>query len=823
MAMTRMTTTARRDERRFSWWKAECVSCDPWHDSSSRDKEAEWWMNAMQYRNAFQPIGSSDEQNRMRYEGEREKRGLWGSREITATWLGKKKTLSHKFPSSGRNSHRIIVTHFIVFLAIQRFTTTCPHGIMSDSNWAIHPHNRISITFVTPSSWTSSHSRIWTSVNIHQVNFFFGRTILIFIMNSLDSNGVMGPSSIVVMGSSPSLGGMGSSVGGVMGQTSSSLGGSMSGNTAMDSAAALLQRARADKTYNRRSYAHAKPPYSYISLITMAIQNSPSKMLTLSEIYQFIMDLFPYYRANQQRWQNSIRHSLSFNDCFVKVPRTPDKPGKGSFWTLHPDSGNMFENGCYLRRQKRFKCESLNHSFFLLLLLHSDQNSFLIVQSFLSVLVIGAGGQTGLLEHHHSSHHRSSSSKNGADGTTSHDDDDEDLPVGNGSSPMNGSGLDVYHKYADHHHKYISDHHHHMDGIVSKYDKYNSHLYQPSGASKIDLDGVNDMKVTPNGTLTDSGQNQQISAVTAASSGQYQQQPQSHLNGSGHQHPHQQQQNQQQNQNQSMLDSMQQQQQQHPNPPPPHHNPNLLTSQSSYPRSSTSESLMNYNSMMISTSGGGGSGGGGGNGANGHNHQNSNNTNGHGGSGSPAGSIGSSASVSSNSSQSHNHNNHNSSSIVTSSASHLHPAHHAALLHHHHQFKMSPNLMDPTSVHHHSSHPHHGHHPHHHHPAFNPAAAVHHHPFSINSIIHAAAADFGAGLSNKETMKLYELGYTSSGGYPSSLSPLSPHSIQSHPHHPHHQDPSSASAAAAAYAYHAAAATAAGSHPVSSIYHTTSI
>uniref|UniRef100_A0A3B4XU24 Fork-head domain-containing protein n=1 Tax=Seriola lalandi dorsalis TaxID=1841481 RepID=A0A3B4XU24_SERLL len=106
----------------------------------------------------------------------------------------------------------------------------------------------------------------------------------------------------------------------------------------------------------RRSYTHAKPPYSYISLITMAIQQSGSKMLTLNEIYQWIMDLFPFYRQNQQRWQNSIRHSLSFNDCFIKVPRSPDKPGKGSFWALHPDSGNMFENGCYLRRQKRFKC-----------------------------------------------------------------------------------------------------------------------------------------------------------------------------------------------------------------------------------------------------------------------------------------------------------------------------------------------------------------------------------------------------------------------------------------------------------------------------------
>ncbi|KAK7904816.1 hypothetical protein WMY93_017423 [Mugilogobius chulae] len=58
-----------------------------------------------------------------------------------------------------------------------------------------------------------------------------------------------------------------------------------------------INRSRDPKTY-RRSYTHAKPPYSYISLITMAIQQSPSKMLTLAEIYQWIMDLFPFYRQN---------------------------------------------------------------------------------------------------------------------------------------------------------------------------------------------------------------------------------------------------------------------------------------------------------------------------------------------------------------------------------------------------------------------------------------------------------------------------------------------------------------------------------------------
>lgn len=105
----------------------------------------------------------------------------------------------------------------------------------------------------------------------------------------------------------------------------------------------------------RESYGDQKPPYSYIALTAMAILSSSERMLPLADIYRYIMERFPYYRKNTQRWQNSLRHNLSFNDCFLKVPRRPDRPGKGAYWTLHPNAINMFENGSLLRRRKRFK------------------------------------------------------------------------------------------------------------------------------------------------------------------------------------------------------------------------------------------------------------------------------------------------------------------------------------------------------------------------------------------------------------------------------------------------------------------------------------
>ncbi|XP_069711031.1 forkhead box protein I3 [Phaenicophaeus curvirostris] len=96
-----------------------------------------------------------------------------------------------------------------------------------------------------------------------------------------------------------------------------------------------------------------RPPYSYSALIAMAIQSAPERKLTLSHIYQYVAENFPFYKRSKAGWQNSIRHNLSLNDCFRKVPRDEDDPGKGNYWTLDPNCEKMFDNGNFRRKRKR--------------------------------------------------------------------------------------------------------------------------------------------------------------------------------------------------------------------------------------------------------------------------------------------------------------------------------------------------------------------------------------------------------------------------------------------------------------------------------------
>ena len=89
-----------------------------------------------------------------------------------------------------------------------------------------------------------------------------------------------------------------------------------------------------DTDLSNEESKHIKPPYSYATMITQAILSNEDGVLSLSEIYEWISSHYSFYRYSKTGWQNSIRHNLSLNKAFEKVPRRPNEPGKGMKWQI---------------------------------------------------------------------------------------------------------------------------------------------------------------------------------------------------------------------------------------------------------------------------------------------------------------------------------------------------------------------------------------------------------------------------------------------------------------------------------------------------------
>lgn len=105
-----------------------------------------------------------------------------------------------------------------------------------------------------------------------------------------------------------------------------------------------------DGNIDSEDISYEKPGYSYATLITQAIIDSSEKKLTLRAIYAWIMAKYPYFRRQRGGWQNSIRHNLSLNKCFYKIPRTHNDPGKGSYWTVDSEYLNVFNPQTKLKK-----------------------------------------------------------------------------------------------------------------------------------------------------------------------------------------------------------------------------------------------------------------------------------------------------------------------------------------------------------------------------------------------------------------------------------------------------------------------------------------
>ncbi|KAM4590314.1 forkhead box protein N1 [Fundulus diaphanus] len=96
-----------------------------------------------------------------------------------------------------------------------------------------------------------------------------------------------------------------------------------------------------------------KPIYSYSILIFMALKNSKTGSLPVSEIYSFMTEHFPYFKTAPDGWKNSVRHNLSLNKCFEKVEnKNGNSSRKGCLWALNPAKVEKMQEELHKWRRK---------------------------------------------------------------------------------------------------------------------------------------------------------------------------------------------------------------------------------------------------------------------------------------------------------------------------------------------------------------------------------------------------------------------------------------------------------------------------------------
>ena len=90
---------------------------------------------------------------------------------------------------------------------------------------------------------------------------------------------------------------------------------------------------------------------SYITLLAQAILSCSEQRMVLSDIYKYILEHNPFFQNTTCAWRNSVRYTLSVNECFMKDGRATS--GRGYYWAIHPACLKDFMAGDFNRRNAR--------------------------------------------------------------------------------------------------------------------------------------------------------------------------------------------------------------------------------------------------------------------------------------------------------------------------------------------------------------------------------------------------------------------------------------------------------------------------------------
>ncbi|XP_038053224.1 forkhead box protein N4-like [Patiria miniata] len=115
---------------------------------------------------------------------------------------------------------------------------------------------------------------------------------------------------------------------------------SMTTSSPHQTASLLSKQQKLEPISSAEQKIYPKPAYSYSCLITMAMKNSKTGCMPVSDIYQFMCENFPYFKTAPDGWKNSVRHNLSLNKCFAKIEKPATANGssrKGCLWALNPE------------------------------------------------------------------------------------------------------------------------------------------------------------------------------------------------------------------------------------------------------------------------------------------------------------------------------------------------------------------------------------------------------------------------------------------------------------------------------------------------------